>query len=218
MNAGLADAANLGWLLAARLNGWGAAGILDAYERERQPITEQVSHFAMDHAHAMAKQRRGVPPEIEDESPAGDGGARGGRAGGLRSQCPAILRRRAELRLLLRRFADHRLRRRAAPALLDGRISRPPPCPAAARRISGWRTGGRSTTRSARNTPCCASIPTVAVDGLLRRRRRARRPAPAPRCRRGRGRMPPTTPSSSSRGPISTSPGGAMPSPRMRSP
>jgi 2-polyprenyl-6-methoxyphenol hydroxylase-like FAD-dependent oxidoreductase len=72
MNAGLADAANLGWLLAARLNGWGADGILNAYERERQPITEQVSRFAMDHAHAMAKQRRGVPPEIEEEGPAGD--------------------------------------------------------------------------------------------------------------------------------------------------
>jgi 2-polyprenyl-6-methoxyphenol hydroxylase-like FAD-dependent oxidoreductase len=72
MNAGLADAANLGWLLAARLNGWGADGILDAYERERQPITEQVSRFAMDHAHAMAKQRRGVPPEIEEDGPAGD--------------------------------------------------------------------------------------------------------------------------------------------------
>jgi 2-polyprenyl-6-methoxyphenol hydroxylase-like FAD-dependent oxidoreductase len=81
MNAGLADAANLGWLLAAQLNGWGADGILDAYERERQPITEQVSRFAMDHAHAMAKQRRGVPPEIEEDGPAGDA-ARGavGRA------------------------------------------------------------------------------------------------------------------------------------------
>jgi 2-polyprenyl-6-methoxyphenol hydroxylase-like FAD-dependent oxidoreductase len=72
MNAGLADAANLGWLLAAHLNGWGAEGILDAYERERQPITEQVSRFAMDHAHAMAKQRRGVPAEIEEEGRAGD--------------------------------------------------------------------------------------------------------------------------------------------------
>jgi len=72
MNAGLADAANLSWLLAARLNGWGAAGILDAYERERQPITEQVSRFAMDHAHAMAKQRRSVPAAIEEESPAGE--------------------------------------------------------------------------------------------------------------------------------------------------
>lgn len=72
MNAGIADAANLGWLLAARINGWGAPGILDAYERERLPITEQVSHFAMNHAHAMAQQRRGVPPEIEDDTPAGD--------------------------------------------------------------------------------------------------------------------------------------------------
>ena len=71
MNAGLADAANLAWVLAARLAGWGAPGILDAYERERLPITEQVSRFAMDHAHAMAKQRRAVPATIEDDSPEG---------------------------------------------------------------------------------------------------------------------------------------------------
>ena len=72
MNAGLADAANLGWLLAARLNGWGADAILNAYERERLPITEQVSHFAMNYAHEAAKQRRAVPPEIEDDNPAGE--------------------------------------------------------------------------------------------------------------------------------------------------
>ncbi len=72
MNAGLADAANLAWLLAAALNGWGAPGILDAYVRERQPITEQVSHFAMNHAHAMAKQRGAVPKEIEDDTPEGE--------------------------------------------------------------------------------------------------------------------------------------------------
>jgi 2-polyprenyl-6-methoxyphenol hydroxylase-like FAD-dependent oxidoreductase len=72
MNAGLADAANLAWLLAAALNGWGAPGILDAYVRERQPITEQVSHFAMNHAHAMAKQRGDVPKEIEDDTPEGE--------------------------------------------------------------------------------------------------------------------------------------------------
>lgn len=72
MNAGLADAENLGWLLAARLNGWGGDGILQAYERERLPITEQVSHFAMDHAHATARQRRAVPEGIEDDSPEGE--------------------------------------------------------------------------------------------------------------------------------------------------
>ena len=42
MNAGIADAMNLSWLLAAHLNGWASAGVLDAYERERKPITEQV--------------------------------------------------------------------------------------------------------------------------------------------------------------------------------
>ncbi|SED83954.1 2-polyprenyl-6-methoxyphenol hydroxylase [Rhizobiales bacterium GAS188] len=72
MNAGLADAANLAWLLAAHLKGWGTAAILDAYVSERQPITEQVSHFAMNHAHAMAKQRGAVPAEIEDDTPAGE--------------------------------------------------------------------------------------------------------------------------------------------------
>ncbi|MEO7391789.1 MAG: FAD-dependent monooxygenase, partial [Ramlibacter sp.] len=55
MNAGIADAINLAWLLAARLQGWGAEGILDAYEAERQPITEQVSQFAMDHAQKMIR-------------------------------------------------------------------------------------------------------------------------------------------------------------------
>lgn len=71
MNAGLADAENLAWLLAAQLNGWGDERILDAYERERLPITEQVSRFAMDHAHATTRQRRGVPSEIEDDTPEG---------------------------------------------------------------------------------------------------------------------------------------------------
>lgn len=72
MNAGIADAENLGWLLSAHLNGWAEATILNAYERERHPITEQVSFFAMNHAHAMAKQRAAVPVEIEDETTAGE--------------------------------------------------------------------------------------------------------------------------------------------------
>jgi 2-polyprenyl-6-methoxyphenol hydroxylase-like FAD-dependent oxidoreductase len=72
MNAGIADAANLAWLLAAHLHGWGGARILDAYEAERMPITEQVSHFAMNHAHAMAKQRGSVPGNIEEPGAEGD--------------------------------------------------------------------------------------------------------------------------------------------------
>ncbi len=80
MNAGIADAMNLSWQLAARLNGWGAQGLLDAYEAERQPITEQVSKFAMNHAIALQKERVGVPAGIEAPGAAGEAARAGGRA------------------------------------------------------------------------------------------------------------------------------------------
>lgn len=72
MNAGIADAANLAWLLAATLQGWAPERILDAHEAERLPITEQVSHFAMNHAVKMAAQRGSVPEDIEAPGPDGD--------------------------------------------------------------------------------------------------------------------------------------------------
>ena len=65
MNAGIADAINLSWLLAARLQGWGTEAMLDAYEAERQPITEQVSNFAMDHAQ---KNDQGAPRQSRPTS------------------------------------------------------------------------------------------------------------------------------------------------------
>ena len=71
MNAGIADAMNLSWQLAAVLQGWGGAGLLGGYEAERLPITEQVSHFAMNHAYAMQKKREQVPAELEEASEAG---------------------------------------------------------------------------------------------------------------------------------------------------
>jgi 2-polyprenyl-6-methoxyphenol hydroxylase-like FAD-dependent oxidoreductase len=76
MNAGIADATNLSWLLAAHLNGWAPNSILNAYEAERLPITQQVSHFVMDHAHAMAGQRAGVPANIEAEDAEGQASRR----------------------------------------------------------------------------------------------------------------------------------------------
>jgi 2-polyprenyl-6-methoxyphenol hydroxylase-like FAD-dependent oxidoreductase len=72
MNAGIADAANLSWLLAATLHGWALPSILDAYGAERQPITAQVSRFAMDMVLQTMKQRREVPPEVEWPGPIGD--------------------------------------------------------------------------------------------------------------------------------------------------
>jgi len=72
MNAGIADAMNLSWLLAAHLNGWAPASILDAYEAERWPITSQVSKFAMSHAEAEIRRRGAVPENIEDAGPEGE--------------------------------------------------------------------------------------------------------------------------------------------------
>jgi 2-polyprenyl-6-methoxyphenol hydroxylase-like FAD-dependent oxidoreductase len=72
MNAGIADAANLSWLLAAYLNGWAPATILDAYEAERLPITDQASRFAMAHAEAESRRRGSVPNAIEEAGAEGD--------------------------------------------------------------------------------------------------------------------------------------------------
>ncbi len=72
MNAGIADAMDLSWMLAAVLQGWAAPAILDAYESERMPITEQVSHYAMDTSMALARQRSAIPDNIEDPGPEGD--------------------------------------------------------------------------------------------------------------------------------------------------
>ncbi len=72
MNAGIADATNLSWQLAAKLHGWGGDAILDAYGTERQPITEQVSTFAMNHALALQQEREGVPANIEEPGPVGE--------------------------------------------------------------------------------------------------------------------------------------------------
>jgi 2-polyprenyl-6-methoxyphenol hydroxylase-like FAD-dependent oxidoreductase len=72
MNAGIADAMNLSWMLAGVLHGWAAPSILDAYEAERWPITEQVSHYAMNTALSLARARSEVPAEIEAPGPEGD--------------------------------------------------------------------------------------------------------------------------------------------------
>jgi 2-polyprenyl-6-methoxyphenol hydroxylase-like FAD-dependent oxidoreductase len=41
MNSGVGDAADLGWKLAAVINGWGGSRLLESYEAERRPIALQ---------------------------------------------------------------------------------------------------------------------------------------------------------------------------------
>jgi 2-polyprenyl-6-methoxyphenol hydroxylase-like FAD-dependent oxidoreductase len=65
MSAGIADAANLAWKLAGVLHGWATPEILDAYEAERQPITDQASRIISDIGHRVMMQRHELSPDIE---------------------------------------------------------------------------------------------------------------------------------------------------------
>jgi hypothetical protein len=65
------------------LQGWAPATILDAYQAERWPITEQVSRFAMAHAEREIARRGSVPAGIEDAT---DAGARLRAAAGSRAR------------------------------------------------------------------------------------------------------------------------------------
>jgi 2-polyprenyl-6-methoxyphenol hydroxylase-like FAD-dependent oxidoreductase len=72
MNAGIADAMNLSWMLAGVIKGWAGSALLNAYEIERQPITEQVSRHAMNTSLVRASQRSEIPHSIEEPGPEGD--------------------------------------------------------------------------------------------------------------------------------------------------
>jgi 2-polyprenyl-6-methoxyphenol hydroxylase-like FAD-dependent oxidoreductase len=72
MNAGIADAADLAWMLAATLKGWAPYSLLDGYQAERGPVTDQVSRFVKAHSLRSKQHRRTIPPNIEDEGPEGE--------------------------------------------------------------------------------------------------------------------------------------------------
>jgi 2-polyprenyl-6-methoxyphenol hydroxylase-like FAD-dependent oxidoreductase len=72
MNAGIADAANLSWMLAGVLDGWADTRLLDAYSAERQPITDQVSHFAFNISKEVSHQRREISADIERQDELGE--------------------------------------------------------------------------------------------------------------------------------------------------
>jgi 2-polyprenyl-6-methoxyphenol hydroxylase-like FAD-dependent oxidoreductase len=71
MNCGIADATGLTWMLAAVLNRWASPSILDAFERERHPITEQVSRFVAELGVQLVRRRNEPPVGIEEQGPEG---------------------------------------------------------------------------------------------------------------------------------------------------
>jgi 2-polyprenyl-6-methoxyphenol hydroxylase-like FAD-dependent oxidoreductase len=63
-NTGIGDAVNLGWKLAAVINGWGGHGLLDSYEAERRPIARRTIEEAVRNMSTLA-------PELSDPGLAG---------------------------------------------------------------------------------------------------------------------------------------------------
>lgn len=59
LNLGLQDAVNLGWKLAAQINGWAPPGLLDTYQSERYPVGQRVM------MHSLAQTALMTPgPEV----------------------------------------------------------------------------------------------------------------------------------------------------------
>ena len=70
MNTGIEDSANLGWKLAAVLQGWGGPRLLDSYEIERKPIGYRNTGASRKYASRMHDAV--VPAAVEVDGPAGD--------------------------------------------------------------------------------------------------------------------------------------------------
>ena len=70
MNMGISDSVDLGWKLAAVLQGWGGPALLDSYEAERRPAHEYVLDEAESN-HATLPNLL-VRPHLEDEGAEGD--------------------------------------------------------------------------------------------------------------------------------------------------
>ncbi|WP_394618940.1 FAD-dependent monooxygenase [Lentzea sp. JNUCC 0626] len=70
LNTGIGDAVDLGWKLAAVLDGWGGPGLLDSYEAERRVVHERVVEEATANMGTLASHL--VRDELENAGPVGD--------------------------------------------------------------------------------------------------------------------------------------------------
>ncbi|WIE49823.1 FAD-dependent monooxygenase [Pseudomonas sp. GM17] len=72
MNTGVTEAHNLGWKLAACINGWGGAKLLESYEAERRPIALRNRNHVKKCAAGAFEAQFGVHPDLVDEGVRGD--------------------------------------------------------------------------------------------------------------------------------------------------
>jgi rifampicin monooxygenase len=71
LNLGIQDAFNLGWKLAAEINGWAPAGLLDSYHAERHPVAADVLTNTRAQMHLLSPEPgpqavRGLVAELMD--------------------------------------------------------------------------------------------------------------------------------------------------------
>lgn len=69
MNMGIGDAVDLGWKLAARLQGWGGEALLASYAAERRPVAQHVIDEAVANHATLAMHL--VRPELEADTAEG---------------------------------------------------------------------------------------------------------------------------------------------------
>ncbi|MEQ8707407.1 MAG: FAD-dependent monooxygenase [Rhodospirillales bacterium] len=72
MNTGIGDAVDLGWKLAAVIDGWGGDWLLESYEAERKPIAVRNSTISANNSDKIDMVMEETPADIEAEGPHGD--------------------------------------------------------------------------------------------------------------------------------------------------
>ena len=70
LNTGIGDAVDMGWKLAASLDGWAGPGLLDSYEAERRPLQQRVIAEAASNMSVLSTQL--VQENMDDPGPLGE--------------------------------------------------------------------------------------------------------------------------------------------------
>lgn len=78
MNLGIGDAVDLGWKLAAVLQGWADSALLDTYEIERRPVHEWVLETSTENLASLSDQF--ASPHLNNDGPEGDAARRAAAA------------------------------------------------------------------------------------------------------------------------------------------
>ena len=142
MNTGIGDAVDLGWKLAAMLQGWGGARLLESYELERKPVAT-TSVLA---SSEVFQYETSLPadPAIGEDSPEGERARRqlAEALEGRRGAGNERLTRERQARLLLRRLSGYLPRDRKDHAKSETFLQL---CRSGARAPHAWISEGYST-------------------------------------------------------------------------